>query len=187
MQCRFFAGGFSPEIFPHRRCRFFSGKTQNSINAALKYNFSIKIDTFVNSFFSKWTSGYWPSSWSSPISVWPIKFDNFTSKNLRDQIFKKENLIFSHRVIILAIFLDKRFYFFLNVEEQRKARIFIRLEQAVLSRSATDIISVPTVEVSVELIFSNLNLILNKHHSVLSLSPLEDILFLRMNHKFSND
>ena len=194
------------------------------------------------------------------------KGSNSMSRKLREEIRKREKLIFANKIIISAIFLDKRFYFMLTSEEKAIARSFIRsvsskqnflsgtaeqvenyendqddaedsfeksmnelsksscqagkkrkdkMEQELveyenlerlkpsesimefwknrktlqlfLSRAAIDIISAPVHEISVERLFSNLNFILNKHRSVLSSSLLEDILFLRMNRKFSND
>ena len=55
------------------------------------------------------------------------------------------------------------------------------LDKVKASSNDSTTISAETV------MFSNLNFILNKHRSVLSSTLLEDILFLRMNRKFSND
>lgn len=194
------------------------------------------------------------------------KVDNITSKKLRESIRKREKLIFSNKIVISSIYLDKRFSFLLKPDEIKIARNFIysvstkqkilngsseemhenlletsqdkedsfekamqelagnstqpqmltkdklssemsvfekadRLKTSesimtfwknrtndlpVLSSAAIDIISAPVTEVSVERLFSNLNFILNKHRSVMSASLVEDILFLRMNRKFSN-
>ena len=53
-----------------------------------------------------------------------------------------------------------------------------------LSAVALDIISAPVKEVSVERLFSHLKFILNRHRSQMKCNLINDILFLRMNHKF---
>jgi hypothetical protein len=57
----------------------------------------------------------------------------------------------------------------------------------LLKNIALDIISVPMTEISVERKFSHLNFILNKQRSCLEGENLDDIFFLRMNSKFSNN
>ena len=61
------------------------------------------------------------------------------------------------------------------------------LEFPSLSSVALDIICAPVTEVTVERLFSHLNTILNKNRSRLNGPLLEDILFLRLNERFTTD
>lgn len=54
----------------------------------------------------------------------------------------------------------------------------------ILKEIATDILSIPVTEVSVERMFSHLTFILNRYRSSLKADLLEDIMFLRLNKKF---
>jgi hAT family C-terminal dimerisation region len=61
-----------------------------------------------------------------------------------------------------------------------------QLQLPLLSRVAFDILSSPMTEVTVERLFSHLKIVIGKHRSSLKGSLINDILFLRMNEKFSN-
>lgn len=61
-----------------------------------------------------------------------------------------------------------------------------KIEFPLLSSIALDIISAPVTEVSVEQMFSHLNFIMGKFRTTLKADLLEDIMFLRLNHKFNN-
>ena len=62
-----------------------------------------------------------------------------------------------------------------------------QMQFPMLKSVVFDIISAPMTEVSVERLFSHLNFILNKHRSSLQGEILDDILFTRMNKKFSSN
>ena len=87
--------------------------------------------------------------------------------------------------------LDKEFEEFQSLPRERmsvQVKEFWKAQTQfpMLKSAVFDIISAPMTEVSVERLFSHLNFILNKHRSSLQGEILDDILFTRMNKKFSS-